>query len=121
MIPTNRAAAGLGIVPQAIRFAVREQLADLRIEINTGIADAAALALELGRERGWSRADIADWDPLLDYGFRHAFTAEELPVVALLHLFQGVVDADVLVRMGDGNHALPEVEEPGPRPRPTRF
>ncbi|MGZ8215971.1 CHAT domain-containing protein [Methylomagnum sp.] len=46
----------------------------------------------------------------LEYGFRHAFTAEELPVVALLHLFQGVVDVDALRFMGQGEYALPELQ-----------
>ena len=36
----------------------------------------------------------------LDYGFKHAFNEDELPIVALLHLFQGVVDVDVLKAMG---------------------
>lgn len=46
----------------------------------------------------------------LDYGFRNAFSAEELPVIALLHLFQGVVDVDALELMGRlKRHALPEL------------
>ncbi len=131
--------------------------------------DVATLALTLGQERGLNRAELADWQPLLDYcagnpltlrvligqairqglrgrgpiaqfvqairdgeqriqdadaaqgrdrslgasldyGFRHAFTADELPVIALLHLFQGVVDVNVLAWMGEGEHALPELQ-----------
>ncbi|HXY34545.1 MAG TPA: CHAT domain-containing protein [Planctomycetaceae bacterium] len=131
-------------------------------------ADAASLALKLGEGRGLNRAEIADWQPLLDYcagnpltlrvlvgqavregkrgrqqiaefveairsgeteikdadekqgrdkslgasleyGFRNAFPPGELPIVALLHLFQGVVDVDALAFMGKGEHALPEV------------
>ena len=34
---------------QAIWFAVREQLADLRVEITTGIAEAASIPWELMR------------------------------------------------------------------------
>jgi hypothetical protein len=46
----------------------------------------------------------------LDYGFRHAFKDDELPIIALLHLFQGTVDVDVLRYMGDvGEHSLPEL------------
>ncbi|HEY1048323.1 MAG TPA: CHAT domain-containing protein, partial [Prosthecobacter sp.] len=45
----------------------------------------------------------------LDYGFKHAFKDDELPIIALLHLFQGTVDVDALVWMGKGEHALPEV------------
>ena len=46
----------------------------------------------------------------LDYGFRNAFQADEQPLVALLHLFQGTVDVDALDLMGKGGHALPELE-----------
>ncbi len=132
------------------------------------IPDAAALALELGKERGWTRDDTAAWQPLLnychgnpltlrilagqagkqglrdrnrlehfiqsirdgeqaiadadesegrdkslgaslDYGFKQAFQPDELPVIALLHLFQGVVDVRVLENMGKGDYALPEL------------
>ncbi len=46
----------------------------------------------------------------LDYGFKHAFTNDELPIVALLHLFQGTVTVAALRLMGQvGEHALPEV------------
>ncbi|AUB83639.1 CHAT domain-containing protein [Candidatus Thiodictyon syntrophicum] len=138
-------------------------------------ADAALLALELGRERGLERTGIGDWQPLLDYcagnpltlrvligqavglglsgagqiaafvqairdgarpiadgpdggdadaeqgrdrslrasldyGFAHAFAPAELPIVALLHLFQGVVDVRALALMGQGDHALPALQ-----------
>lgn len=46
----------------------------------------------------------------LDYGFRHAFKEDELPVIALLHLFQGSVVVEALQLMGVGDHALPEVQ-----------
>lgn len=45
----------------------------------------------------------------LDYGFRHAFKDDELPVIALLHLFQGTLDVNALALMGEGDHALPEL------------
>jgi tetratricopeptide (TPR) repeat protein len=45
----------------------------------------------------------------LDYGFRHAFREDELPIIALLHLFQGTVDVNVLVWMGESDYALPEL------------
>lgn len=46
----------------------------------------------------------------LDYGFRHAFQEDELPIIALLHLFQGTVDVRMLDAMGKvGEHALPEL------------
>lgn len=48
----------------------------------------------------------------LDYGFRHAFRADELSIVALLHLFQGRVDVDALALMGDEDkeYALPQLQ-----------
>lgn len=47
----------------------------------------------------------------LDYGFRNAFKDDELPIIALLHLFQGTVDAKVLQYMGlVDDHALPELK-----------
>ncbi len=133
-------------------------------------ADAAALAVEIGRERGLQRHDVDAWGTLLDYcagnpltlrviagqavrqglrtreqiaafiqalrdgeqhivdvdsaqgrdrslgasldyGFRHAFRPDELPIIALLHLFQGTVDVDALDLMGRvGDHALPELQ-----------
>lgn len=46
----------------------------------------------------------------LDYGFRHAFTDDELPIIALLHLFQGTVDVLALYQMGEHvKHPLPEL------------
>ncbi len=46
----------------------------------------------------------------LDYGFRHAFQSEELPIIALLHLFQSTVDVDALDLMGQNNDGLPELK-----------
>ena len=37
----------------------------------------------------------------LSYGFTHAFTENERRILALLHLFQGFVDVDALVLMGN--------------------
>ena len=133
-------------------------------------ADAAGLALELGRERGLSRQEVNAWGPLLDYcagnpltlrviagqavgqglrtqgqiegfiqavrdgeqrvedvdaqerrdrslaasldyGFRNAFRDDELPIIALLHLFQGTVFVQLLRAMGNvGEYSLPEVQ-----------
>jgi tetratricopeptide (TPR) repeat protein len=41
----------------------------------------------------------------LSYGFTHAFSEDERGQLALLHLFQGIVDVDVLIVMG-----VPEAE-----------
>lgn len=133
-------------------------------------ADAASLALRLGKDKNLTRSEIAEWQPLLDYcdgnpltlrvlvgqavkenrrkedeimefvdairsgekdiqdedrgegrdkslrasldyGFRNAFKENELPIIALLHLFQGTVYVDVLEAMGRvGDHALQEVK-----------
>lgn len=46
----------------------------------------------------------------LDYGSRHAFNEDETLIIALLHLFQGMVDVHTLELMGRvGDHGLPEV------------
>ncbi|NJL28228.1 MAG: tetratricopeptide repeat protein [Thermoanaerobaculia bacterium] len=47
----------------------------------------------------------------LGYGFEHAFNEEERRWLALLHLFQGFVDVDVLTWMGNPKRSwcLPEV------------
>jgi len=48
----------------------------------------------------------------LEYGFQNAFTPEELPVIALLHFFQGTVNVDMLWIMGNvGDHVLPEIQK----------
>ena len=46
----------------------------------------------------------------LAYGFAHSFSADELPIIALLHLFQGVVDVRVLHRMGNDDEGLPQLK-----------
>lgn len=46
----------------------------------------------------------------LGYGFTNAFKEEEIPIIALLHLFQGTVLTDVLEKMGNQDgYALPEL------------
>jgi len=134
-------------------------------------ADAAALSLKLGKEKGIKRGEIENWGPLLkycagnpltlrvlvgqavkmglrsreqieqfiqavrdgeqriedadaaegrdkslaaslDYGFQTAFKEDELPIIALLHLFQGTVDAYILrIMREDADQALPELQE----------
>lgn len=47
----------------------------------------------------------------LDYGFRNAFQDDELPIIALLHLFQGTVMVAALELMGKvADHALTELQ-----------
>jgi tetratricopeptide (TPR) repeat protein len=46
----------------------------------------------------------------LDYGFRGAFKDHELPIIALLHLFQNTVDVDALELMSKrSDNLLPEL------------
>lgn len=92
------------VAGQAVRQGLRGRAALGRFvealrDGETQIADADAVE---GRDKSLGAS--------LDYGFRHAFSAEELPVVALLHLFQGVVDVRVLVMMGMDEYALPELQ-----------
>jgi tetratricopeptide (TPR) repeat protein len=47
----------------------------------------------------------------LDYGFTHAFTEQERALLALLALFQGFIDIDVLVAMGTGDNPVPAITD----------
>lgn len=70
---------------------------------------AGESAFEDDRAQGRTRSLGAS----LAYGFEKAFTEEERRLLALLHLFQGVVDANTLVAMGrPGNpSALPPYQD----------
>jgi hypothetical protein len=93
------------LVGQAIRMGLRGRaaIADFVAAIRSGeqaIEDADAAQ---GRDRSLGAS--------LDYGFRNAFRADEQPLIALLHLFQGTVFAQVLRQMANlGEHSLPEVQ-----------
>ncbi len=89
------------LVGQALRLGLggREPIAAFIQSVRDGESRIADVDAAEGRDRSLGAS--------LDYGFAHAFTAEELPVVALLHLFQGVADVGVLVLMGEGDSALP--------------
>jgi len=82
------------VVGQALRdrcttsFRVAEYLERLR---------AGEAAFDDDVSQGRSRSLGAS----LAYGFAAAFSAEEQTLLSLLHLFQGLVDVDVLVWMGD--------------------
>ena len=92
------------IVGQAIRTGLRGKP---RIEQFVEAIRSGEQAIEDTDERqGRDRSLGAS----LDYGFRRAFQDDELPLIALLHLFQGMVDVDVLRVMGEGDHALPGLE-----------
>jgi tetratricopeptide (TPR) repeat protein len=93
------------LVGQAIRAGVRGKagLADFVAAIRSGERQIEDTDATQGRDRSLGAS--------LDYGFRHAFQPEELPIIALLHLFQGVVEVDALVEMGKvGEPALPELK-----------
>lgn len=92
------------IAGQAVRMGLRSdaQIAAFIRAVREGeqpIQDADARE---GRDRSLAAS--------LDYGFRHAFRPDELPIIALLHLFQGTVDVDALVWMGEDEYALPELQ-----------
>jgi hypothetical protein len=92
------------IAGQAVSMGLRgrERIGRFIQEIRDGEQRVDDVDTAQGRDRSLGAS--------LDYGFRHAFTEAELPVIALLHLFQGVVNVGVLVRMGEGEHALPELQ-----------
>ncbi len=92
------------LVGQAIKMGLRGQqpIGDFVAAIRSGeqaIEDADA---QQGRDKSLGAS--------LDYGFRHAFKDDELPIIALLHLFQGTVMVEALACMGEGDHALPELK-----------
>jgi tetratricopeptide (TPR) repeat protein len=92
------------IVGQAIRMGLhgKPQIESFVEAIRSGEQDIADVDEKEGRDKSLGAS--------LDYGFRNAFQPGERPVIALLHLFQGTVDVDALVWMGNGDHALPELK-----------
>jgi tetratricopeptide (TPR) repeat protein len=92
------------IVGQAIKRGLRgpEPIANFVAAIRSGEQAIEDADEQQGRDKSLGAS--------LDYGFRHAFNDDELPIIALLHLFQGTVDVDALIWMGEGHHALPELQ-----------
>ncbi|HEX8147621.1 MAG TPA: CHAT domain-containing protein [Pyrinomonadaceae bacterium] len=93
------------LVGQAVRAGLRGrgQLADFVEAIRSGEQQIEDADEQQGRDKSLGAS--------LDYGFRHAFKDDELPIIALLHLFQGTVNVDVLRYMGEASeHALPELK-----------
>lgn len=93
------------LVGQAVRTGLRgrQRIADFVEAIRSGEQQIEDADEEQGRDKSLGAS--------LDYGFRYAFKEDELPIVALLHLFQGTVDVDALLAMGKaGEHALPELK-----------
>ncbi len=93
------------IVGQAIRMKLRgpESISNFVDTIRSGEQAIEDTDERQGRDKSLGAS--------LDYGFRHAFRDDELPIIALLHLFQGTVDVDALAWMGKGDHALPELKD----------
>jgi hypothetical protein len=93
------------IVGQAIKMKLsgRESIANFVEAIRNGEQAIEDTDERQGRDKSLGAS--------LDYGFRHAFKDDELPLIALLHLFQGTVMVDVLEAMSKvGDHALPELK-----------
>ncbi len=91
------------VVGQAIRMRLsgREPIAKFVEAIRSGEQAIEDVDEQQGRDKSLGAS--------LDYGFRHAFKDDELPIIALLHLFQGTVDMRALALMGASDHALPEL------------
>ena len=93
------------LVGQAVRAGLhgRRQIEDFVEAIRSGEQDIKDADEKQGRDKSLGAS--------LDYGFHHAFNDDELPIIALLHLFQGTVDVDALRLMGEASeHALPELK-----------
>lgn len=93
------------LVGQAIKAGLRgrDPIADFVEAIRGGEQQIEDADEKQGRDKSLGAS--------LDYGFRNAFKEDELPIIALLHLFQGTVDVDALRLMGEaGEHALPELK-----------
>ncbi len=92
------------LVGQALRdgLKTREKIVAFVERLRSGEA-----AFDDEAEQGRSRSLGAS----LSYGFSHAFTEPERSQLAVLHLFQGFVDVDVLQAMGHPNAdwCLPEL------------
>ena len=93
------------LVGQAVKADLRgrQQIADFVEAIRSGEQQIEDTDEQQGRDKSLGAS--------LDYGFRHAFKNDEIPIIALLHLFQGTVDVDALQFMGKRDEdALPELK-----------
>ncbi len=93
------------LVGQAVKAGLqgRQQIVDFVEAIRSGEQQIEDADEQQGRDKSLGAS--------LDYGFRHAFKDDELPIIALLHLFQRTVDVNALRIMGEvGEHALPELK-----------
>ncbi|MEW6664605.1 MAG: CHAT domain-containing protein [Thermodesulfobacteriota bacterium] len=93
------------LVSQVVRMGLRgkEQIGKFVEAIRSGEQNIEDADEKQGRDKSLGAS--------LDYGFHNAFQDDEKPIIALLHLFQGTVDVNVLAAMGKvGDHALPELK-----------
>lgn len=94
------------LVAQALKMGLRGfvQLQSFTEAIRSGEQAIEDTNEKEGRDRSLGAS--------LHYGFKHAFNDDELPIIALLHLFRGTVDVGVLQLMGAvEEHALPELQD----------
>lgn len=93
------------LVGQAVGLGLRgtKQIADFVESIRSGEQKIEDVDENEGRDKSLGAS--------LDYGFRNAFKPDELPIIGLLHLFQGSVDVHLLLYMGIADeYALPELQ-----------
>jgi tetratricopeptide (TPR) repeat protein len=92
------------LVGQAVKAGLRgrQRIAEFVEAIRTGEQQIKDADAKQGRDKSLGAS--------LDYGLRNAFQPDELPIIALLHLFQCTVHVDVLAFMGEGDDALPELK-----------
>jgi tetratricopeptide (TPR) repeat protein len=82
------------VAGQALRDGIsgRDQIVAFVKKLRAGEVDFAGDEREQGRDRCLAAS--------LSYGFEHAFSEDERPLLALLHCFQGFVNVEVLRTMG---------------------
>jgi hypothetical protein len=93
------------LVGQAVRARIRgkQQIEEFVEAIRTGEQEIEDTDEKEGRDKSLGAS--------LSYGFQNAFKDDELPIIALLHLFQGTVDVDVLIMLGTNRERqLPELQ-----------
>jgi hypothetical protein len=93
------------LVGQAVgaRLRGKRQIADFVEAIRSGEQEIQDADEKEGRDKSLGAS--------LSYGFRNAFRDEELPIIALLHLFQGTVSVAVFEMMERKIQALAELKD----------
>lgn len=93
------------LVGQAVkaRLSGQQQIADFVETIRSGEQQIEDADQNQGRDKSLGAS--------LNYGFHNAFKGDELPIIALLHLFQGVVDVAAFSAMGTlDKSVVPELD-----------